>query len=376
MKLLILSCNTGEGHNAAGRAVEEAARAAGHEAELMDAMLLRSSGTSRVVGGLYVWMVKHIPLLFGFIYRLGLLISNRRFKSPVYWVNSKMAKLYETCIREGGYDAVVMPHLYPAETVAYMKKHNMISVPTVAVGTDYTCIPFWEETDCDYYILPHEDLTEEYVKRGVPRDKLLPYGIPVKHAFTVPRDRTAARRRCHLPADAPIFLIMSGSMGFGKLLVFALALYRNCKNNEHIVIICGNNHKLQRTLSREFRGRDRVHILGYTTHVSLYMDACDVIFTKPGGLTSTEALVKQIPTVHTAPIPGCETKNSEFFVDRGISYASKYMLEQIRLGMLLMRSHDLQEDMRQAQERHRKPRAAAQIVELLETLTAKETRDA
>lgn len=370
MKILILSCNTGEGHNAAGRAIEEAARAAGHEADLVDAMLLRSRGTSRFVGGLYIGIVRRLPRLFGFAYRLALLISNRRIKSPIYWLNTRMAKRYDACIQAEGYDAVVMPHLYPAETITYMKKHHMLSIPAIAVGTDYTCIPFWEETGCDYYILPHEDLTEEYVKRGIPREKLLPYGIPVSRAFTSHQDKAAARKRCRLPQDAPIFLIMSGSMGFGKLAVFALALYRQCKNNEHIVIICGNNHKLRSMLTREFRKHERVHILGYTTHVSSYMDACDVIFTKPGGLTSTEALVKMIPTVHTAPIPGCETKNSAFFVERGISYASKYMIEQIRLGMLLMRSRDLQEDMRQAQELHRKPDAANKIIELLESLTA------
>lgn len=370
MKILILSCNTGEGHNAAGRAIEEAARAAGHETELVDAMLLRSRGTSRFVSGLYIGIVRRLPRLFGAAYRLALLISSRRIKSPIYWLNTRMAKRYASFIEEGGYDAVVMPHLYPAETITYMKKHNMLSIPAIAVGTDYTCIPFWEETDCDYYILPHEDLAEEYVKRGVPREKLLPYGIPVSHAFTAHQDKNVARKRCRLPLDAPIFLIMSGSMGFGKLVVFALALYKQCKDNEHIVIICGNNQKLRSMLTKEFRRHERVHILGYTRHVSSYMDACDVIFTKPGGLTSTEALVKMVPTVHTAPIPGCETKNSAFFVDRGLSYASRYMIEQIRLGMLLMRSRDLQEDMRQAQELHRKPDAAKQIMELLEALTA------
>ena len=101
------------------------------------------------------------------------------------------------------------------------------------------------------------------------------------------------------------------------------------------------------------------------------MDACDVIFTKPGGLTSTETLVKGIPTIHTAPIPGCETANSAFFVDRGISYASKYMIEQIRLGMLLMRSHDLQEEMHTAQLREQKADAAEHIVDLLESLSEK-----
>lgn len=371
VKILILSCNTGEGHNAAGHAVEEAALARGHEVNFVDAMQLGKRHTSRLISGLYIGIVKHLPWFFGFIYKLGMLISNRHFKSPVYWANAKLAKPLASLIEEGNYDIVVMPHLYPAETITYMKKHNMLPVKAVAIGTDYTCIPFWEETNCDYYVIPHEDLVDEYIKRGVPKEKLLPYGIPVRHAFAKHTPKDIARRKCHLDADSPTFLIMSGSMGFGKLAVFAMALYKQCKNDEHIVIICGNNKKLQSVLTKEFRHCPRVHVLGYTRHVSLYMDACDVIFTKPGGLTSTETLVKGIPTIHTALIPGCETANSAFFVDRGISYASKYMIEQIRLGKLLMRSHDLQEEMHTAQLREQKSDAAERIVDLLESLSEK-----
>lgn len=114
--------------------------------------------------------------------------------------------------------------------------------------------------------------------------------------------------------DVPMFLVMSGSMGFGKLAVFAAELALRCRNGEHIVIICGNNAKIERILRKEFHFNKRVHIIGYTNHVSLFMDACDVIYTKPGGLTSTESLVKNIPIVHTAPIPGCETSNLHFLV--------------------------------------------------------------
>ena len=49
--------------------------------------------------------------------------------------------------------------------------------------TDYTCIPFWEETDCDYYVIPHEELKEICIKRGIPEEKLLPFGIPVSRRF-------------------------------------------------------------------------------------------------------------------------------------------------------------------------------------------------
>ena len=372
MKVLILSCNTGEGHNAAGHAVEEAALARGHEVNFVDAMQLGKRHTSRLISGLYIGIVKHLPWFFGFIYKLGMLISNRHFKSPVYWANAKLAKPLASLIEEGTYDIVVMPHLYPAETITYMKKHNMLPVKAVAIGTDYTCIPFWEETNCDYYVIPHEDLVDEYIKRGVPKEKLLPYGIPVRHAFANHTPKDIARRKCHLDADSPTFLIMSGSMGFGKLAVFAAELALRCRNGEHIVIICGNNAKIERILRKEFHFNKRVHIIGYTNHVSLFMDACDVIYTKPGGLTSTESLVKNIPIVHTAPIPGCETANLHFFGARHLSVSSKHLAKQVQLGKALIENDSLREQMSEAQRRERKPEAAMQIVSLLEQLVSHE----
>lgn len=372
MKILILSCNTGEGHNAAANAVLEEAKRRGHEAVLTDMMLLSGEGTSKLIGGLYVNIAKNLPHFFGFIYRLGSLISNPYLKSPVYFANARLGKKLTDYIEANHFDVVITTHLYPAETLTWMKRHRLLHVKTIAVSTDYTCIPFWEETDCDYYVIPHEDLTQEYISRGVPKEKLLPYGIPVKHAFTKQTDKAAARSVCHLPKDVPVYLIMSGSMGFGKLAVFSLALAKRCKKGEHIIIICGNNQKMRRILKRQFHGNKQVHVLGYTNHVSLFMDACDVIFTKPGGLTSTEALVKNIPIVHTAPIPGCETKNSEFFMERGLSFASRHMVEQIRLGRMLVNDSALSSEMQKDQMEHRKPDAASEIISLSEQLCGME----
>lgn len=368
MKILILSCNTGEGHNAAANAILEEARRRGHDAILTDMMLLSGEFTSRLIGGLYIHIARDLPHLFGFAYKLAGLISNRYVKSPVYLANTRLGKKLAAYIDANHFDLVITTHLYPAETLTWMKRHHLLHVKTIAVGTDYTCIPFWEETDCDYYILPHEDLESEYIKRGVPQEKLLPYGIPVKHDFTDRIPKSDARKTCHLPENVPVYLIMSGSMGFGKLAVFSLALAKLCHSGEHIIIICGNNNKIRRVLKHQFRGNKQVHIVGYTSQVALYMDACDVIYTKPGGLTSTEALVKNIPIVHTAPIPGCETKNSAFFVARGLSFASRHMIKQIHLGQRLATCPDLAAAMLKEQKVHRKPEAAANIVSLAETL--------
>lgn len=256
-----------------------------------------------------------------------------------------------------------------------MKRKNLLHIPAVAVGTDYTCIPFWEETNMDYYVIPHDDLTDEFAKRGIPENKLLPLGIPVRQAFCTRTAKAAARTRLHLPSDVPIFLVMSGSMGFGKLAVFAAELAIRCHNNEHIVIICGNNTKIKRILQNEFKFNKRVHIIGYTNQVSLFMDACDVIYTKPGGLTSTEALVKNIPIVHTAPIPGCEAANVAFFKKRHLSVSSNRLSKQIELGKIMIENKELNAEMIRAQRRERKPYAAIQIVGLLEELTHTDTTD-
>ena len=213
MKILILSCDTGEGHNSAGRAVKEAAESKGHTVEMMDMFLLSGKRTSHAVAGAYVGIVKHIPFFFGFIYKVGMLISSSRRKSPVYFANALLGKKLASYIDRHDFDIVLTPHLYPAETMTYMKKKNLLHIPAVAVGTDYTCIPFWEETNLDYYVIPHEDLIPEYVKRGVPEEKLLPYGIPVRQDFCRNLSKEAARKKLHLPMDVPMFLVMSGSMG-------------------------------------------------------------------------------------------------------------------------------------------------------------------
>lgn len=368
MKILILSCDTGEGHNAAGKAVKEAAELRGHSADMLDMFLLSGKRTSHAVGGAYVSLVKHIPRFFGFIYKLGLLISSSRRKSPVYYANAMMGRKLCAYLADHSYDVIVTPHLYPAETMTWMKKKHLLSLPTLAIGTDYTCIPFWEETNLDCYVIPHEDLTDEYIKRGVPKEKLLPYGIPVRQSFVQTVDRFTARNKCGLPQDVPIYLVMSGSMGFGKLAVFSAELALHCRDGEHIIIICGTNEKMRKILKKEFRFNNRVHVLGYTEYVSLYMDACDVIFTKPGGLTSTEALVKNIPIVHTAPIPGCETANRNFFGARHLSVSSKFLVKQVQLGRQLMNDTRLREEMTAAQRVSRKPEAAMQIIDKLEEM--------
>ncbi|WP_318709039.1 MGDG synthase family glycosyltransferase [Candidatus Acetatifactor stercoripullorum] len=368
MKVLILSCDTGEGHNSAGRAVKEFVEKQGDQAVMLDMMLLKGKRVSRAVSQTYINVVKGVPGLFGFVYKLGGLISSPKRKSPVYFACALVAKSLRRYLEENDFDVIVTPHLYPAETLTYMKRKGWLAQSVVAVCTDYTCIPFWEETDCDYYVIPHEDLRGEFTDRGIPQEKLLPWGIPVRLAFLERPDRVQARKNLGLAMDHRIYLVMGGSMGFGMIQIFVLELARRLMEKEEIIVICGNNQKLKDRLAQELGGRESVKILGYTDQVADYMAACDVIFTKPGGLSSTEAAVRHIPIVHTKPIPGCENRNLEFFQSRGMSVGRRSFFGQVKAGRKLLEKEKLRQDMIQAQERNVKPDSVNKIYGLLREL--------
>ena len=137
------------------------------------------------------------------------------------------------------------------------------------------------------------------------------------------------------------------------------------KENQHqIVVICGSNRKLYRELKEQFRGTEALKLVGFTTRVSAYMDAADVLYSKPGGLSSTEAIVKGIPLVHTTPIPGCETLNQRFFLKHGMSVSGETAEEEAKLGIRLIENGRMREKMLNAQHGNAFPKAADQVARL------------
>lgn len=366
MKVLILSCNTGGGHNAAGIAVKERLLAEGHEAEVFDYLTLSGKRTSRLVGDLYVDIVKGAPRLFGAAYHLGMAVSRISKKSPVYYANAVMGKYLRKYLKANPVDAIVMPHLYPAETLCYLKRKGVKLPLTVAVMTDYTCIPFWEETDCDYYIVPHSDLVPECEKRGIPGEKLIPLGIPVSPRFLEEIPGEQAKAHLGFSRDKKLHLLLGGSMGAGKLVALAKGVYRKNGKKDEIAVICGSNFKVRGKLEKEFSGCQNVRIYGHTDVMYLFMKAADIIYTKPGGLTSTEAAVVRKPLVHTFPIPGCETANRRFFVSRGMSVSARTVKGLVSAGYKLLHSKEKKKRMKGEQAKQIRRSSAEALVNFLE----------
>ena len=361
MKVLVLSCNTGEGHNAAGHAMCEKLKEKEAECVFVDALSFAGERISKNVTKSYVFITTHIPRTFGALYKAGTLISSKKYKSPVYLANRAYRNKLKRYLEEQRFDAVVMPHLFPAQTITSLKREFQLPFKTVAIATDYTCVPFWEECDVDSFVIPHPDLSNEFENRGIPREKLLPMGIPVSGRFREKTDKKAARRVLGLDTEKPMFLIMSGSMGFGNVGMLIEEALHNFSDEISIVVLGGTNTKLKNQLRAQFKSNRTVQVLDFTKKVSLYMDACDVVFTKPGGLTSTEAAVKNVPLVHTRPIPGCETINARFFEEHGMSLYANDAKGQIDCAKRLLSNASLQESILANQRKNCNPYASDEI---------------
>jgi len=368
MKILILSCSTGEGHNSAAHALEEYFVAREIDHQMVDTLSLVHPSVSQKASDLYLFSTR--TAMFKLLYNAGGLVSNSKIKSPVFFANKLYGDKLLAYIKDNKFDTIICTHLFPAEAMTALKKSGSIHETCLFVMTDYTCIPFIAETRVDYYVIPHEHFIEEFAQKGIPREKLLPYGIPIKHTFYEQQSKEYARIACKKNIEKEIdeqkkwFLIMSGSMGFGNVKELVKRLLTSHADEVEVLLVCGNNTKLQQTLQKEFGENKNITILGFTDKISLLMDACDVLFTKPGGLSSTEAAAKNIPMIHTAPIPGCETRNAEFFHYHGMSYSSKDIDEQIRQAMRLCTDTTYRHKMMLSQKINSHPDVCSQILKL------------
>ncbi len=371
MNVLILSCNTGGGHNSVGGAVAEGLRARGHKAETVDFLGMTGKKVSSLICGTYIGMAKKAPAMFGVTYGLSRAVSSAQhklgFPSPVYKICGRMTPALEEYLAERDFDAIVLAHIFAAEAVTYLKRKGVDLPLTVAVATDYTCTPFWEETDCDYLMIPGEVCREEFVRRGVPAEKLVPLGIPVGAAFYERIGKTESRKVLGLSTSGRWILIMGGSMGAGHITQLTYWLLKLIAKDVHIAVICGSNQQLYATLNRRYGDNPQVRVVGFTDQVARYMEASDLLYTKPGGITSTEGAVMQIPMVHLAPIPGCETRNRQMFTDSGMSVSGRGVLVQAVRGWNLLNDPARCQEMVASQRQQIADNAVRAFIDFLET---------
>ena len=154
MNALILSCGTGGGHNAAAEAIRGELLRRGWNTELLNPYILCGKNAAKWLNQTYIRLVQRFPAGFGMIYRLGEMCQRLPFRSPVYLANGRAAVRLGEYLRGKRFDVIIATHLFPGEMVTRLKHGGAELPPVVYIATDYTCVPFTEDLDCDAYVIP------------------------------------------------------------------------------------------------------------------------------------------------------------------------------------------------------------------------------
>ena len=313
MKVLILSCNTGEGHNSTAAAIQEAFVNQSIPCDVRDALAFQSSHTSEFIRWGHVFVYRYLPKLFGIGYRFEENHTPRFITQNA----ARGAEALHTYITENGYDTVICVHVFGGLMMAAARAKYPDTPSFYFVATDYTCSPGAAEGQADAFFIPHPALAAEFAQRGVPHDRLIASGIPVKAAFCTPQSRIAARAALQIPAHDQVVLVSFGSMGCGPMRKVAEQLAAELGPDTYLVLICGNNRKLYQQLVALRSAHVRVR--GFTKRMMMYMDAADLFITKAGGLSTTEAIAKRLPLLYVDAVDGCELRNRDFMIRHGIA---------------------------------------------------------
>ena len=350
MRIVMLSCNTGEGHNSTAKAIVEVLQDWGVECDLVDVLACLSPGFSRYVCNWHARIYKYAPKLWDVSYRaMERLEPGQDDPNVLYELLSLGASKLRKVLDKGRYDAAICVHPFSGMMMAELRNVWNVDLPCYFVATDYTCSPSVERCDVDGLFIPSEGLLEDFCQCGLPRQKLMPYGIPVRQAFYSRMDQTQARQMLDLPEEGLVVLLMCGSMGCGPMKKIARQLNQRLPEGSMIVVFCGNNEKLYEDLAG-IRGPG-LRVLGFTSQVGIYMDAADIAVIKPGGLSSTEAANKRLPMVFINAVGGCESRNFDYFLNRGYAIGSSDPEKVLELTVQLANDNQKRADMIAAMER-------------------------
>ena len=335
MKFLILTCNTGGGHNSTAAAISEYFTRQGMACVTMDCLDFLSPAKAKIVSEGHVLLYRKAPRLFGVGYRFEENHIPRYLRTQC---EACADEFYET-VRQVGCDAVINVHVFPALIMTAAVKQYNLSLPGYFVATDYTCSPGVSCADMDAYFIPHQELTKEFVQCGVPGDRLAVTGIPVRECFCRSLPQAEARKKLGLTETGRVALLACGSMGAGPMEELTQLLDQQMQPEDQLVVICGTNDKLLEKLEKD-KLSDCVRLLGFTQDMDLYMDAADLMLTKAGGLTTSEAIMKRLPLVYINVIPGLEIRNIDFMVRHGCAVTAETPEELAVLACELLQDPD------------------------------------
>lgn len=312
-------------------------------------------------------MVKTVPQMYRYIYhRAERATEVGRFRA---WAHHFTASnLRPLLIRERP-DAVVCTHAFPCGAMAEYKRQFADAPPVVGIVTDFAVHGFWIHPNVDRYVVATEQMRGVLTSRHISASAIFVSGIPVRCEFAARVESPEAlRERLDLPRDRYVVLLMGGGLGMAPVERMLYAL-KSVRAPLAAVVVAGRNTRIGRRLCATAEGVDYpVRALRFIENVYDYMHAADVLVTKPGGLTTAEALVAGIPMVLCKPLPGQEERNARVLADAGAAVRTRRLDELPHAVETLLADRARREGMVAAAARLARPNAASEAAAMIARL--------
>jgi processive 1,2-diacylglycerol beta-glucosyltransferase len=212
---------------------------------------------------------------------------------------------------------IVNTHYFPAEVIAQMRRAGQLDCPQVTITTDFETHRLWAQEPTERYYTATEQGKAYLTTWGVAPERVLVTGIPVRPGFQTPLPQAEARARCELATDRPTVLLLCAGFRANQTCELVREL---CAMPQvaQVVAITGRDARLQKRLERLSGSLARaLRVIGFTDRMHEWMWASDLVVSKPGGLTVSETLACGVPLVILNPIPGQETRNSDYLLECG-----------------------------------------------------------
>ncbi len=319
-KVLILSATFGDGHKQVAKAISEAVNhyASDFEPITIDAMLWLHPYLYPVSNYFYKKVIKMFPNIYGYLYQKTKIRSPFSDKLEVLFSSGMYTML--DIIKRANAKVIVSTYPFAASMISKLKENGLIDIPTVTIITDYTNHSSWIHPFTDQYIVGSEKVKTSLIAAGVERDKINCTGIPIMQKFTHTQPREQLALKYRLNPNQFTILVMGGGDGFIGKGIDTFKAFEKLEVSIQLIIVCGRNKKLQKLLSEELcNSKHKLLILGYCENVNELMAISDLLISKPGGVTITEAMAMELPLLIYKPLPGQEEENADYLMNLGLA---------------------------------------------------------
>lgn len=322
MKILIITMTCGEGHNSIAKALGQIFTDTLNDVKVIQ-LYKEKSLSYKINDKMYIWAQKHIPKLYQhFWFKLRRQNPNKRYSLSMQSPFKVAEKRIAETVSEFNPDAIICTHFYPSAVINRLIRAKKIdkNCKTYTILTDYAVHPQWECCiENDFCFVPSKDCCQDLIQKGFKENQLIEVGIPIQKKFETIYDKDENRKKLNIENKFTI-LIMGGGMGITPPDNILKALAK-VNGDFQVIVVCGRNLK-QKERSQKLVKKYNLNaqILGFVNNVDEIMDASDIIITRGGALSITEALCKELPIVFRENLYINEKLNQEVFIKNGLGY--------------------------------------------------------